>query len=249
MILFSRQGVFMEKAIIYIVIAIFLALVIQPNISNKKIENPRVPSQTENAIMTNDTVDLTTCESKSIICIDPAFGGYDYGYAEDGKEYGKDVTLQLSKKIGEYLEQAGYTVVYTRTSDDIPTFYNDNDSANYRINSAKNQGATYLISVKVTSDVDFLSRGYTIFTQPDEQLIELASSISTQLQSINYSQYKGSDSDHYGNFPILNDSSLPTLFVEFGYMSNIQDYSQLTNAEMQDKIGSAIVKSFLAVIN
>ncbi len=239
----------MQKAIIYIIIAIFLAIIIQPNISNKTIDQERVPSQTDNAIMTNDTVDLTTCESKSIICIDPAFGGYDYGYAEDFKEYGKDVTLAISKKIGKYLEQAGYIVVYTRTNDDIPTFYNDNDSANYRINAAKDQGANYLLSVKVTSDVDFLTRGFTIFTQPDDQLIDLASSISTQLQSINYSQFQGSDSDHYGNFAILNDSNLPSLFVEFGYMSNIQDYSQLTNVEMQDKIGSAIAKSFLKVIN
>lgn len=239
----------MQKAIIYIVIAIFLALVIQPNISVKIKETSRIPVQTDNAIMTNDTVDLTTCESKSVICIDPAFGGYDYGYAEDFKEFGKDVTLALSKKIGEYLEQAGYVVVYTRSNDDIPTFANDNDSANYRINAAKDQGANYLFSVTVTSDVDFLSRGYTIFTQPDQKLIDLSNSISAQLQSINFSQYQGSDSDHYGNFSILNDSDLPTLFVEFGYMSNIQDYSQLTNAEMQDKIGASIAKSFLSVIN
>ena len=240
----------MNKAIVYIIIAVFLALVIQPNIAIQLKSTSRVPVNTDTqSIMTNDTVDLTTCESRAIICLDAAFGGSDSGYSQEGKTDSKDITLDIALKTGDKLEQAGYTVVYTRDSDDITTFSTDSDSANYRLNSAKDQGANYFFRIEVNSDSDNLTRGYTIFTQPTQELIDLAGEISNQLQSINYSQFQGTDSDHYGNFPILNDDSLPSAFIELGYVTNIQDYNQLTSEEMTDKIASAIAKSFLTVIN
>lgn len=241
----------MNKTYIYIIIAIFLALVVQPNISVNLKESVRIPenAQSPEAIMTNDTVDLAISESKSTICIDAAYGGSDLGYSEQGKLASKDITLQLSKIIGETLEQSGYNVVYTRTDDDINFYSNDEQNANYRINIAKDQKSDYLLHIDINSNVDSLVKGYTIFTQPDDKLINLSNTISQNFQSINYSQFRGLDSDHYGNFPILKDQDIPTISIEFGYITNPSDYTQITNEDYQKKIASSIAKAFLQEVN
>ena len=239
----------MKKAIIYVIIAIFLALVVQPSIVVEIAESKRVPTNTETTVATNDTVDLKTSKSNATICINPAFGGYNTGYSEKGKMPAKDITLELALEIGKKLELSGYNVVYTRDSDNILTFNNVQEDALNRINLAKDQKADYLFTIELNSDTDSLAKGYTIFTQPNPGLIELANNIAQQFDQINYSEFKGLDSDHYGNFPILDDSDLPSLFVEFGYITNPSDYSQITNKEYQEKLASAIAKAFLEEID
>ena len=54
-------------------------------------------------------------------------------------------------------------------------------------------------------------QGYSLFTHPKEELIDLCNAINEKLMSINYSRFNGLDSDHYENFPILMDQSLSTL--------------------------------------
>ena len=99
------------------------------------------------------------------------------------------------------------------------------------------------------AEIMLLEKGYTIFTQPNDSLIDLSNEIAQNLMQINYSEFKGLDSDHYGNFPILADSDLSTIFIEFGYVSNPSDYSQMSDIEYQKKIASAIAKAFLNKIN
>lgn len=239
----------MNKTYFYIIIAIFLALVVQPNISVKQKENVRIPENQDGTIMTNDTVDLKTSESKSVICIDPAYGGANVGFVEQGKMDAKDITLQLALVIGQTLEQSGYIVVYTRMDDNISFYNNEEENENYRINIAKDQDADYLLHLEVNYNRDTLEKGYTIFTQANEDCIDLCNVIAQEFMKINYSEFKGLDSDHYGNFPILADSDLPTISIELGYMSNPSDYSQMTNEDYQKKIASAIAKAFLQEIN
>ena len=50
------------------------------------------------------------------IVIDAGHGGYDNGASYNGRKE-KDDTLKLALKVGEILEQMGYDVVYTRTTD------------------------------------------------------------------------------------------------------------------------------------
>ena len=70
----------MRRAILFLVFALFLAMVIQPNL-NKQIKEK---SKINSTIITNDTVDNSRCKSKAVICIDASHGGSDAGYTSDG---------------------------------------------------------------------------------------------------------------------------------------------------------------------
>lgn len=234
----------MRRAILFLIFAMFLAMVIQPNL-NKQIKEKSeidVPEQTESTIITNDTVSNSRCKSKSIICIDASHGGSDSGYTSDGHTSEKDLNLIIAKKIGDSLSSVGYNVVYTRSDDSTL-------STEDRVTSINSQKANYLISIQMNSSSDSLSKGYSIFTQPNDKMIQLAKNLSNTMNAINLSQFEGIDSDHYENFPILYDSQIPSILLELGYLSNSDDYSKLVDETFQQKIADAITESFLAKIN
>ena len=100
----------------------------------------------------------------------------------------------IAKKIGDSLASVGYNVVYTRSDD-------SSLSTEDRITSINSQKAKYLISIQMNSSSDSLSKGYSIFTQPNDNMIQLAKKLAQTMNSINLSQFEGIDSDHYENFP------------------------------------------------
>lgn len=234
----------MRRAILFLIFALFLAMVIQPNL-NKQIKEKSeidVPEQNDSTIITNDNVSNSRCKSKAIICIDASHGGSDSGYTSDGHISEKELNLTIAKKIGDSLAHVGYNVVYTRSDDSTL-------STEERITSLNSQKANYLISIQMNSSSDSLSKGYSIFTQPNDKMIQLAKDLSNTMNSINLSQFEGIDSDHYENFPILYDSQIPSILLELGYLSNSDDYTQLTDETYQQKIADAITQSFLDKIN
>lgn len=236
----------MRRAILFLIFALFLAMVIQPNL-NKQIKETStidvpVQADSQTTVITNNTVSNKQSKSKAVICIDASHGGDDAGYTNDGYASEKDLNLAIAKKIGDALENVGYNVVYTRSDDST---LNTED----RITSLNAHKADYLISIQMNSSSDSLSKGYSIFTQPNEKMIQLAKELASTMNSINLSQFEGIDSDHYENFPILYDSQIPSILLELGYLSNTEDYTKLTNESFQEKIADAIAESFLDKIN
>ncbi len=222
----------MKKALIYFIIALFLAFVIQPNlVSNLTKGNQRVPTNTTTGIpTTNETMEYNSKERNQTICLDAA--------NNNNEANGVDINLDITEKLGELLENAGYKVVYTRTEDVVV----DNSE---RIQIANDQKADYLISITTNSDTDNLQRGFSIMSQEKKKLTTLSSNISEQLEAVNYTTFQGIDSDHYANFPILNKATTPAILIELGYTSNDIDLSNLSNESVQTKIAEAITKGIV----
>ena len=59
----------MRRAILFLIFALFLAMVIQPNLNKQIKEKSKidVPEQTNSTIITNDTVDNSRCKSKAVM--------------------------------------------------------------------------------------------------------------------------------------------------------------------------------------
>ncbi|MBB5183282.1 N-acetylmuramoyl-L-alanine amidase family protein [Catenisphaera adipataccumulans] len=233
----------MKKAVIYLCIAIFLALVIQPNLNvSLRYGSSRVPTNTNGTPTTNENIDIKKCKSKATICIDPTYGGDDAGYTSDDTTPEKELVLDLSQAIGSQLSNAGYKVVYTREDND--TTLSDSE----RLEIAEKNDADYILSISLNHDSNPFVKGYSIFTQNDDQMIELAGDLSDELNSISYSQFLGADSDHYDNFAIL-DSSTPAILIDLGYITNADDYKKMTDESYQQTIAKAITKAFVKAVN
>lgn len=239
----------MKRAILFMVLAIFILLVIQPNLSADTSQAPvRIPEYSE-SVITNDDVTRTTSESKSLIVIDPGKGGNDAGYDPVGHISEKDAAMSLAIHIGDALEAAGYQVEYTRWYDNVENFSTERESDSARLAKAKDMNAAVLLSLRFTTS-DSLTKGFSVFSQPNsEQLDALASELASQIQSTNYSTFEGIDLDHYANFPTLADKDQPAILLQMGYLTNSEDYSKITDPQFQNRIGSAIAQAFLNTIN
>ena len=224
----------MKKTLIYLIFAVFLALIVQPNIrGNLSQGDQRVPTNTTNGTpATNDTIELKADVKDITICVDAA--------SQSGSD--QDINLAMAEAIGKKLEDSGFQVVYTRQ--DSTTLSNDE-----RLSLARSDKANYLLSVTTTNDTDTLQKGFSIMTQQNAKLIDLSSDIAEELESINYTDYQGLDSDHYENFPILTNQKIPAILLEVGYTSNTEDMSALTNETTQDKIATAIARGFVLYIS
>ncbi|MCF0246646.1 MAG: N-acetylmuramoyl-L-alanine amidase [Ileibacterium sp.] len=240
----------MKRAAVFLALALFLLLVVQPNLHTKPAQPAvRVPEYTE-TVKTNDDVQSRTSESKSVIVIDPGRGGSDVGYNAPGKLAEKDLAMSLAISIGDALEKAGYEVYYTRWYDDIGSFGSETESDMFRLEEASSQNANYLLALRFNTDANTLQKGFSIFTQPNnDQLDALSKQLAAQIQSTNYSQYLGLDNDHYSNFGILSSKEMPAVLIQMGFLTNSDDYDKLSDSAFQTKLANAISQAFLDSIN
>lgn len=234
----------MKRALIFLCVGIFIALVLQPNLAqSKKSDEVRVPQVSENAPVTNEDVTPSVSTSKIRIGIDAGHGGDDLGYVGSGTAE-KDINLAIAQTVGRKLQAAGYEVVYTRTDDNVPSG-NESTVNSQRLSDMQAQNVDILLSFAAGNASDPLMKGFTIFTRPDEKTTALANEIGQELVSINFSTFEGVDTDHYSNFSILANKQVPTIYIELGYLSNKDDYSNLIDPDYQDKIGQAVTNAFL----
>lgn len=80
------------------------------------------------------------------IILDAGHGGYDAG-ASYGDRKEKDDTLRVALAVGQELEDAGYNVLYTRTTDRY-------DSPIEKARIANRSGADYFISFHRNSGIN-----------------------------------------------------------------------------------------------
>lgn len=240
----------MRRAMLFLFLAVFVYLIIAPNVGMMQAPEYKVP-ETENItkVVTSEDLMVQQCTSKAKICIDAAKGGEDAGYEAAGHILEKDLNLALAKAIGAKLEAAGYQVVYTRESDDMPSYDSEEVSSAARVAMAKDMDADYLLSIQLSASSNSLIKGFCLFTQPDEVPSQLAQAIASRLNAINFTQFQGMDNDHYSNFPILNDRSLPSIIVNFGYLTSSEDLSRLCDETYQSKIGQAVASAFLESVD
>lgn len=239
----------MKRTILYLCVALFVLFVIQPNIGSATPKTNRTPDRDATVVRTNEDLIGRECKSHATIAVDAARGGDDVGYNQNGQIPEKDLNLAIGKALGNELEKAGYKVIYTRDSDSFGTYDTRDAEGEARVEKAKAEKADYLISVQLSSDTNPLTGGFCLFTQQDDKMIRCAEEIADGLSALNFSQFQGIDSDHYANFPILRDRTIPCMALDLGYCSNPDEYTRLSDAAFQQKIAAVVARSFLNTIN
>lgn len=240
----------MKRAIWFLMAALFLLLVIEPNLTYQ-LQEPfaKTPIYDENAAFrTNNDVETPLAQSKALIYIDPARGGKDTGYKGVGQMAEKDLLMQLALAIGDALEKAGYRIEYGRWYDNISACSDEESCENARLQEAKDLQADYVLALAMNQDSS-LHRGYSLFTQPNATLEALANELATQIQITSYSSFEGIDTDHYLSFPVLRDSSIPSILLQAGYITNPSDYAKLADTKFQTRLANAIAQAFLNTID
>lgn len=172
-----------------------------------------------------------------VIVVDPGHGGEDPGKVGINDVLEKDLNLQISKKVKKLLEEAGITIVMTRTNDKVPDAKKEDLSQRVKlINDTK---PTLALCIHQNSYPDAAIKGAQVFyhtVTPEAE--DVASIVQEELRTVdptNTRQIKENDT-----YYMLKNTQVPTIIVECGFLTNPEEAEKLTQEEYQDQIAQAI---------
>jgi N-acetylmuramoyl-L-alanine amidase len=172
---------------------------------------------------------LTTVAPSIVVCLDAGHGAIDGGCKTE-ERLEKDDNMRLALAIQSSMEDAGITVVMTRTLED--------DEADHKVKLderceiANSSGADFFISIhrNTTSDTSAsTAKGVEVWRShlSGEEASLLGENILSRLEEVGISKNrgvsKGSQGSQYEDYYVLQHTSMTSVLVEMGFMQNDDD--------------------------
>lgn len=150
----------------------------------------------------------------AIIVIDAGHGGFDNGAMYQGRKE-KDDNLRLALAVGQILEQQGYDVIYTRTTDVYQSPYEKAQIGN-------EVGADYFISFHRNSgENDNTYNGVqTLIYGGDERAERLAEAINEELERTGFANL---GIEERTGLAVLRRTEMPAVLIEAGFINHDRD--------------------------
>ncbi len=177
--------------------------------------------------------------SNGLVVLDPGHGGVDPGASANGLVE-KEINLAVALKLKVLLEQAGFKVIMTRSSDVTLTLQR-------RVDIANNSGADVFVAIHHNSINIPSIKGIEVLYYPSStkgrQLAELIEQELVKALGTNSRGIK----DREGLF-VLRYTDMPAVISEGGYLTNSSDSALLKTDSYRQKeavgIFNGIVKYF-----
>jgi N-acetylmuramoyl-L-alanine amidase len=188
--------------------------------------------------------------SGKVILIDPGHGGPDGG-AGDAKALEKDIALNISLKLREYLQEQGALVIMTREEDkDLA------DEATRGYSRRKVEDLKERLEMINQSDIDFFisvhlnsipsprwSGAQTFFAPQFKENERAAKFIQDELKrNLENTKREAKSINHVY---ILKHAKKPGVLVEAGFLSNPDEKENLKKNRYQDKLAASIYNGIL----
>ncbi len=196
---------------------------------------------------TSGTVDTTTTKEfdYNTVVIDAGHGGSDPG-AMGGNVRESAITLAISEKVIAKLRAAGYTVIATRTSDDVkPTLQQRAEIANQKRGGKL---PAIFVSIHCNSFENPDSNGTQVYYDPDSKYgTILAENIyNANLAATGLKAGQIHDGSH---LYVVRTTLQPAALVETAFISNSSDRAYLTSEAGQEAFASGITEGIIKTID
>ncbi|MFI3175461.1 MAG: N-acetylmuramoyl-L-alanine amidase [Bacillota bacterium] len=190
------------------------------------------------------TVPVMLPVNDKIVVLDAGHGGWDPGTVGLQGETEKEINLKIMTRLQMLLEQGGAMVYITRTTDEALGTTKSEDMANRRIIADENMG-DILVSVHQNAFSDATAKGAQVFyhhtSEGGKKLAEdIQSLLKTFADPDNQREAKSND-----NYYILRSTTMPSVLVECGFLSNPEEERLLNTEEYQEKIAWSIYLGIL----
>lgn len=171
------------------------------------------------------------------IILDAGHGGSDPGAVYQGRQE-KDDVLKLTLAVGDILQENGYEIEYTRTTDIYETPYEKAVQGN-------TSGADLFVSIHRNAfpTPNTASGVETLIYDNSGIKYEIAESINAELEKIGF---RNLGIKERPNLIVLKRTEMPSVLVEVGFIDNEKD-NALFDAEF-DNIAKGIAAGIMNVI-
>ncbi|MGN1344200.1 MAG: N-acetylmuramoyl-L-alanine amidase [Traorella sp.] len=179
------------------------------------------------------------------IVLDAGHGGKDQGASYE-QTYEAPINLKITLKLKKQLETLGASIVLTRQdendlSDELST-NKKRDDMKKRIQIINDEKNDLLISIHMNKYQSETVNGIHVYYQTQNESSQvLAQSIQYQINE----KFNQSKQIKTANFYLLENSRLPSILIECGFLSNEQDRHNLQDEHYQDKLVATIVEGVL----
>jgi N-acetylmuramoyl-L-alanine amidase len=189
--------------------------------------------------------------SGKVIALDPGHGGPDGGAQSKDGTVEKDINLNISLHLRDYLQEAGALVVMTREDDkdlaDSSTKGYSKRKTEDLMNRAQfinQQKSDLFLSVHVNSIPSTKWSGAQTFYYPNHKdSIVLATFIQEELKTnLNNTERIAKP---VGNVFLLKTLQMPSALIEVGFLSNPEEADKLKSRNYQKKLAAAIYQGVL----
>lgn len=215
--------------------------VVKPEKKPAKAPAPKPEKKPEKAPTKSDYKTSGGLKGK-VIVIDPGHGGSDPGAIGAAGTREKDITLAISKRVKEYLEDEGAKVYMTRTTD-VDVYgpnASDRDELQARVDVGERNNADVFLSLHINSSVNKDIGGFSTYYYPKTNNdLRLAQNVQKKL------------ADNFGvddlgvrqaNFYVVKRISMPAILVEMCFISNPKEEKLMAGSWFQKKTARLIVE-------
>ncbi len=175
------------------------------------------------------------------IVIDPGHGGVDSGACGRQGIREKDVNLEVAMHLKDLLENAGASVVMTRTDDSFIGLYERPFLANYLY-------ADLFVSVHTNNHPDSSVNGIEVwYRQNRSESQTLAKDVLAEIIQTTGFRSLGIKSNRIDDdFVVIREPQMPSILVEVGFLSNFQEESVIATPEFRQKAAAGIFQGVIS---
>ncbi|MBV7509720.1 N-acetylmuramoyl-L-alanine amidase CwlD [Bacillus sp. sid0103] len=183
--------------------------------------------------------------SGKIILLDPGHGGPDGG-AGTGQTLEKDIALEITKKVRDYLQMQGALVIMTRETDTDLAASDTRGYSRRKVEDLKNRlkmindgDNDFFVSIHLNAIPSSRWSGAQTFYAPQyKENAEAAKFIQDELRTNLKNTTRRAKP--INNVYILKNAKKPGVLVEVGFLSNPAEKEKLKKDSYQDKIAVSI---------
>jgi N-acetylmuramoyl-L-alanine amidase len=193
------------------------------------------------------TAVVSHLEERHVVMLDPGHGGYDPGAVSSQGVYEKSINLQIAQKVKEMLSPCGIEAFLTREEDIdyVPAgvkgkITKKQIDLNRRIQMASEAKADVFVSLHVNATIEGRNSGAETFyhfkSKSGKELAELIQQELIKISGMNRRIAKP------GDFYVINNTTMPAVIVEVGYLSSVKEQKKLQQSWYQEQLARAIAK-------
>ena len=191
------------------------------------------------------------------ILIDPGHGGIDQGASGDMKIAEAPINLAISEKLMSFLEGSGFEVEMTRYDD--TGLYTElsgtirakkNEDLKNRVELINNSHADLVISIHLNSFPQKQYYGAHVFYQKSNEVTTklAADTIQESMKTI-LDKSNGRVPQIKKDIKIMDDTRLPVILIECGFLSNNEEERKLISDDYQEKTAWAVYTGIITFFN
>lgn len=189
----------------------------------------------------------------SVVVIDAGHGGDDPGKVGINGALEKDINLVIAGYVASYLEQNGVTAILTRDGD---SGLYEAASRNKKVEDLKNRlaliessGALLAVSIHQNSYTSESVHGAQVFYYATSENGQRAALLLQEQLVKGLAEKKARQAKKNDTYYLLKKSTVPTVIVECGFLSNQREADLLITEAYQKKVAWNIALGILQYIN